>query len=97
MLYTCGSRGAYAFTENAKVYASSINVKAVDTTGAGDGFAGAFLWKLKAMSSGDDLLAQLTEDKLKECLEFANRFCALSVQRKGAIASYPTLEEIPEI
>ena len=97
VLYTCGSRGAYAFTENAKVYASSIYVKAVDTTGAGDGFAGAFLWKLKTMSSGDDLLAQLTEDKLKECLEFANRFCALSVQRKGAIASYPTLEEIPEI
>ena len=94
VLYTCGADGAYAFAENVKVYAPSQKVSAVDTTGAGDGFTGAFLWKLRDIASGDDILGNITEEKLQECLTFANSFCALSVQRKGAIASYPALDEM---
>lgn len=94
VLYTCGSRGAYAVTEKEKLYAPSLKVEAVDTTGAGDGFTGAFLWKLREMSTGEDILGDLTEEKLIECLTFANRFCAMSVQRKGAIASYPVYDEM---
>ena len=41
VIYTCGSEGAYAFTKNAQAFAESEKVKAVDTTGAGDGRRGS--------------------------------------------------------
>lgn len=97
VLYTCGAEGAYAFTKKADAYAPSHKVDAVDTTGAGDGFTGAFLWKLKSICPEKEGLKDLSKESLYECLAFAGRFCAISVQRKGAIASYPTQEEMQEI
>jgi len=97
VLYTCGSKGAYAFTRETNAYAPSYKVEAVDTTGAGDGFTGAFLWTLKYICSERGKLEELSADDLTGCLEFANKFCALSVQRKGAIASYPTTDEMQKI
>lgn len=97
VLYTCGSKGAYAFTKNVKAFSPALKVSAVDTTGAGDGFTGAFLWSLRKMCSVPDELEKFTENELIESLNFANRFCALSVQKKGAIASYPTLDEMQKI
>ena len=95
LLYTCGSGGAYAFTENSSAFSEGIKVNAVDTTGAGDGFIGAFLWKLKELDRKiPEAVSRMTEDEMKQCLDFANGFCARSVQRKGAIASYPTAEEM---
>ena len=46
VLYTCGSAGAHAYTRTAHGFSASKPVKAVDTTGAGDGFIGSFLWQL---------------------------------------------------
>jgi len=97
VLYTCGNKGAYAFTRNTHAYAPSYKVDAVDTTGAGDGLTGAFLWTLKYICSGREKLEEISTENLMECLEFANKFCALSVQRKGAIASYPTTDEMQKI
>lgn len=94
VLYTCGSKGAYAFTRLTHAYAPSYKVEAVDTTGAGDGFTGSFLWTLKYICSGREKLEEISTENLLECLEFANKFCALSVQKKGAIASYPTTDEM---
>ena len=94
VLYTCGGKGAYAFTQEARAYSPACDVKAVDTTGAGDGFTGAFLWKMKNICSERSGLSAISEENLMECLSFANRFCAVSVQKKGAIASYPTAEEM---
>lgn len=97
VLYTCGAAGAYAFTKEADAYAASHKVNAVDTTGAGDGFTGAFLWKLKSICPDVKGLKDISKESLSECLAFANKFCAISVQRKGAIASYPTEEEMQKI
>lgn len=91
ILFTCGSEGAYAFTRHAKAFAPSLRVKAVDTTGAGDGFIGSFLWMLKERQVSLENLTNVDEATLTECLTFSNRFCALSVQKEGAIASYPDL------
>ena len=41
-----------------------------------------------------DKLEKLSCKKLKEYLDFSNRFCGLSVQKHGAIDSYPTLPEM---
>ena len=43
VLYTCGSSGAHAYTRTAHGFAPCRKVRAVDTTGAGDGFIGSFL------------------------------------------------------
>ena len=98
VLYTCGSGGAYAFTGNGSAFSPGIKVNAVDTTGAGDGFIGAFLWKLKELGlTTPDAVDWMTEDEMKQSLDFANRFCAVSVTGKGTIASYPDAEQMREI
>lgn len=94
MLYTLGSKGAYAYTENNVAFSPAYNVRAVDTTGAGDGFTGAFLYKLHELGADKNTLAELSKQTLEQCLDFSNRFCAVSVTRKGAIASYPDVKEM---
>lgn len=94
VVFTCGSEGAYAFTKNAKAFSPSQKVKAIDTTGAGDGFIGSFLWKLKQYNITRESLEAVTEKTLLSLLEFSNKFCAISVQSQGAVNSYPTAEEM---
>ena len=87
-------QGAYAYTRAAHAFAPCQKVRAVDTTGAGDGFIGSFLWQLSRDGVTVDKLEKLSCKKLKEYLDFSNRFCGLSVQKHGAIDSYPTLPEM---
>lgn len=94
VLYTCGRKGAYAYTRAAHAFAPCQKVRAVDTTGAGDGFIGSFLWQLSRDGVTVDKLEKLSCKKLEEYLDFSNRFCGLSVQKHGAIDSYPTLPEM---
>lgn len=94
VIYTEGSKGAKAFTKKVSAMAECAKVKAVDTTGAGDGFIGAFLWCLHRDSITAGGLEELSAEKLEEYLKFANAFCGISVQKKGAIPSYPILEEV---
>ncbi len=95
VLYTCGKRGAYGVTRDGrKIFSPGIYADAIDTTGAGDAFSGSFLYKLYADSVAKEQLQQLTDAKIQEYLDFSNRFCSVSVSRKGAIASYPTAEEM---
>ena len=94
VVYTCGSSGVHAYTRTAHGFAPCRKVRAVDTTGAGDGFIGSFLWQLSRDGVTVDKLEKLSCKKLKEYLDFSNRFCGLSVQKHGAIDSYPTLPEM---
>ncbi len=94
VVYTCGNKGAYAFTENNTSYSEAHKVDVKDTTGAGDGFIGSFLWKLGELGITAETLPDISERDQRECLDFSNAFCAESVKKYGAIASYPTLEEI---
>ena len=60
----------------------AIKVDAVDTTGSGDCFIGA-------------LARQYLESKnLLDSVDFANKAAALSVMKKGASVSMPTMEEV---
>ena len=94
VLYTCGSKGAYAYTAKGSAFSPAYPVRAIDTTGAGDGFTGAFLKRLSEFCARRESLERLTEAQMLDCLSFANRFCAFSVQHHGAIASYPTAEQM---
>lgn len=94
VIYTKGSDGAECYTTHNKGAAAGKRVKALDTTGAGDGFIGSFLHCLAEDHVTTDMLGQVTGEKMTEYLEFANRFCGISVTKHGAIASYPTMEEM---
>jgi len=94
ILYTKGSNGAQAITKNYKVEVPGLGANAVDTTGAGDGFIGSFLYYLYQNNISLEELEDLTKEQLEKGLNFSNRFCSMSVQKKGAILSYPTMEEM---
>lgn len=94
IIYTKGAEGAECYTKTARVLTTSEKVKAVDTTGAGDAFIGAFLHKLYENGVNVDGISELTEEQMTEYLTFANKFSGYSVQKPGAIASYPTREEM---
>lgn len=94
VIYTKGSDGAECYTRKASAFAPGEKVKAVDTTGAGDGFIGSFLYCLSADGITADALDEMTEEQMKRYLAFANRFCGKSVMGHGAIASYPSGEEM---
>ena len=96
VIFTKGGEGAEAHTNKIKVDIPSHKVKALDTTGAGDGFIGAFLYKLMVDGIVVDTLQTLTSEQLEDYIRFAHRFCAYSVQQEGAISSYPTLKIMNE-
>ena len=97
VLYTCGANGAYAFTRTQRAFSPSHAVDALDTTGAGDCFIGAFLWMLQRYGVTRETLGDMGEVTMRTCLDFANAACAYSVVRHGAIASYPDLPAVQTI
>ena len=94
IIYTKGADGAECYTKSAGAAAESEKVKAVDTTGAGDAFIGAFLYKLYENGVNVQNISELTEEQMTEYLAFANKFSGYSVQKPGAIASYPTKNDM---
>ena len=96
VIYTMGSGGAMCLTKNSRAQAPSRRVKAVDTTGAGDGFIGSFLYQLWRDGVDISALDGLTKEQMEEYITFSNRFCEYSVFGNGAIASYPTEEQLKQ-
>lgn len=94
IIYTCGDGVSSVFTRNAQASAKAEKVAAIDTTGAGDGFIGSFLYRLCQAGITSAQLDDLKAVQLEEMLGFSNRFCAKSVMKKGAIASYPSYAEL---
>jgi sugar/nucleoside kinase (ribokinase family) len=79
---TLGMGGSMLLDGNRLVRAPAFRVNAVDTTGAGDVFRGAFITAL------------LRRDPPEVMLRFANAAAALSCTREGAIGGVPLREEI---
>jgi ribokinase len=83
VLVTLGPRGVHATLEGAApVLYDAPQVKAVDTTAAGDTFIGGFAAQLAQGASVDT------------AIRFAQRAAALSVTRAGAQPSIPTRPEV---
>lgn len=81
---TLGAGGAKLYCGGVSVYEKAPEVKAVDTTGAGDAFLGAMLYKL--VRSGADY-ASISEGELEKLVKFAVTAASLSVTKAGAIPS----------
>jgi fructokinase len=86
---TLGNKGSAFFWNGITEMVPGIDVKPVDTTGAGDAFFGMILSKLEKMD-----LTALSKEKLQEIFRFGNIAGGLTTLSKGAIASLPSLSEI---
>lgn len=89
---TLGGEGCYCASRRAAARIPGLSgVQAVDTTGAGDIFGGAAVWKL--LQSGRPPEA-LTAEELRDIAAFACTAAGLSTQRPGGITSVPALSEV---
>jgi ribokinase len=82
VVVTLGSRGALVASSAGAERVGSVEVEAVDTTGAGDSFTAALAWRL----GGDATLA--------EAAAYAARVGAAAVTKRGAQESFPTADEV---
>jgi ribokinase len=81
---TLGASGALVVEQGGVQTVEAPSVEAVDTTGAGDAFTGA-------------LAAQLAQGaELVQAARFAVKVAAISVTRRGAQPSYPTVADLAE-
>ena len=82
IVFTLGQRGSCAFFRDEMYFQEIFPVNAVDTTGAGDTFAG---YIAAALARGEDLPA---------ALRTASAASAIAVTKHGAAVSIPTLSEV---
>ncbi len=76
VVVTCGKMGAKLFTEKGQIKSPTKQVKAVDTTGAGDAFAAGFISSF------------FRGEKLEKCLEVGNITASNCVSHLGALKSF---------
>jgi ribokinase len=78
---TAGDRGAQAATRNDLISARAVPLEAIDSTGAGDAFVGAFAF------------AHASRWDLQKSLTFANSVASCAVTALGAQSGLPTYAE----
>ncbi|HCY8982340.1 TPA: ribokinase [Staphylococcus aureus] len=86
VLITLGKQGTYFATKNQSQHIEAYKVNAIDTTAAGDTFIGAFVSRLNK-----------SQDNLADAIDFCNKASSLTVQKHGAQASIPLLEEVNQV
>ena len=84
LLVTKGANGAFMTENNSIFEQSAFEVKAVDTTGAGDTFLGSFL------------AVYAKYEDAKKALQYASAASAIQVTRPGAAAAIPGESEVEE-
>lgn len=82
IILTLGDKGAIYVGEDTVLFQEAYKVDVVDTTAAGDTFTGFFIGAL------------VQGKEVKEAMVLASKAAALSVTKKGAGPSIPTLEEV---
>ena len=87
IVMTAGSRGAYGMEGGMRqpAFRPALDVKVLDTTGAGDCFHAALL------------AARLDGAALEEALAFANAAAAIKVQHRGARGGLPTRAAVEQM
>ena len=84
LIVTRGKHGSSYVKDGKVITIDAIEVKVVDTTGAGDTFNGAFAHCIA------------NEFKIEEAVRFAGIAASLSVRKLGAQSGMPTLKEVNE-
>lgn len=95
LVETLGSAGAKCYWNGKVLHIPGRKANCVDTTGAGDSFWGGFLSYL--LRAGVTSTADLTEELLLKAMHYGNVAGWLCVQKKGAMESLPTYEQVAAI
>jgi len=82
IIITLGEKGLFYSDGKEDIYIKASEVKAVDTTGAGDAFNGGLAFSLSK------------KKPIKECLELANKAAGISTTKLGAGDAMPFLKDI---
>ena len=82
VIVTLGSKGSLYVSKEKVVHIAPHKVHAVDTTGAGDSYLGAFA---TALAEGKEI---------EEGMNFASKCSSITVTKKGAISSLPHKEDL---
>ena len=90
VIISLGAKGSYYYYKGMQGRVSSYATNPVDTTGAGDCFFAAFIYKIVANGG----IADLNEDKLTEMLDFANASGAICVTKRGGVTGSSSYDEI---
>jgi fructokinase len=95
VIITLGAEGALLLTANHNIEVPARPVRPIDTTGAGDAFMGAALYKLvqQGCATPADLLS-LSKPDLNNLGNFASFVAGLSVTSHGGISSFPFIYQV---
>lgn len=83
VILTLGERGSLLVTGQDAVHVPAVQVKALDSTGAGDAFVGSLAYFLAA------------DKPLTEAMRRANHIAAISVLSSGTQTSFPVAADLP--
>ena len=82
VIITLGEKGLFYSDGKEEIYLKANDVKAIDTTGAGDAFNGGLAFGLSK------------QKPIKECLELANKVAGISTTKLGAGDAMPFIKDI---
>lgn len=88
---TLGQQGSYFRSAAGGAFVSGFQVATVDAVGCGDAFVAGVLAQLLTV---DDWREQLTVERLRSVLRYANAVGALTATKQGAIPAMPTAAEV---
>lgn len=90
VLVTLGGSGCLISQNGRQTIVPAYKINVVDTTGAGDSFIGALLFKLAGSSPGSDFYF----NEIAEFVAFAGKVSGLVCSRIGAMSALPKLYEL---
>ena len=93
VIYTKGPNGCELYTKRRTFQHNGFIVDAVDTTGSGDSFIGAFLYQLL---DAKRTLNNILRSDFDQLIQFSNAVGALVATRKGGIPSMPRINVVNE-
>jgi len=92
VLVSLGRDGAFWLCAENSARLPAYDVATIDTTGAGDAFLGAVLFRLRG--KGREELRCITNEEMYDIVSFANAAGSLTTTKKGAIPAMPDYNEI---
>lgn len=90
VLVTLGAAGCFISQNGENRIIPAYKISAVDTTGAGDSFIGALLYKIAELPKTEAFYA----DSIDECIAFAGKVSGLVCSKIGAMSALPSLQEV---
>ena len=94
LLVTRGKDGCHYRFGASSGNVPAFPVRAVDTTGAGDSFMGAFLYQLTLLLEPGEPMNRLQAEQLQQMLRFACAAAAFCTTRSGAMDALPALPDV---